>query len=62
MLIPAALYWNQRFLVDFGILKPSTPNPFEPLIFLSGRLPNGKYTKAWADIAFILYYIIFWSL
>jgi acyl-CoA-dependent ceramide synthase len=62
MLLPITLYLNHNLLTHFGILGHGTPNPFASLLFPQGRLPNGKYTKAWTDVLFLAYYIIFWSL
>jgi hypothetical protein len=62
MLLPVTLYLNHNLLTHYGILGHGTPNPFACLLFPQGRLPNGKYTKAWTDFLFLAYYIIFWSL
>jgi len=62
MLVPVILYWNQRLLTHLEVLGSSTPNPFEYLLFPCNELPNGKYTKGLGDIAFIMHYIVFWSL
>ena len=37
-------------------------NPIKYLLFLQGELPNGLYTKAWSDLAFVIHHVIFWSL
>ncbi|RSH88614.1 hypothetical protein EHS25_002841 [Saitozyma podzolica] len=61
MLLPVTLYLNHNLLTHYGILGHGTANPFACLLFPQGRLPNGKYTKAWTDFLFLAYYIIFWS-
>ncbi|WVQ99875.1 hypothetical protein IAU59_007018 [Kwoniella sp. CBS 9459] len=60
-LVPVVLYWNHKVLVQYGLLGGDTPNPFEKLLFPSGRLPNGKYEKSIWDLTFCATYIIFWS-
>jgi acyl-CoA-dependent ceramide synthase len=62
MLIPIVLYLNHAALTHYRILPHDAPNPFAPLLLPQGRLSNGKYTKAWADLLFVANYIIFWSL
>jgi hypothetical protein len=62
MLIPILLYGNHRLLTNFGVLDPSSPNPFEKFLFPSYRLPNGMYIKGRADLLFFANYIVFWTL
>jgi acyl-CoA-dependent ceramide synthase len=62
MMIPVALYWNHRALVNFGVLSKGTPNPFEPLLWPSYGLGNGKYDKGLKDWLFVFNHVIFWSL
>ena len=47
-------------------VAPLLPNPFEPMLFISHRVPNSsaedpRYRKGYLDLVFIAYYIIFWS-
>jgi len=62
MMIPVALYWNHRALVNFGVLGKETPNPFEPLLWPSYALGNGHYDKGLKDWLFVFNHVIFWSL
>ncbi|WWC71695.1 uncharacterized protein I206_105653 [Kwoniella pini CBS 10737] len=61
MLISPILYWNHKLLTQYGILKPDTPNPFKYLLWISGELPNGTYTKSIYDFAFLAQHVVFWS-
>ncbi|KAF7325697.1 Longevity assurance proteins LAG1/LAC1 [Mycena kentingensis (nom. inval.)] len=36
-------------------------NPFMPIFLISNRLPDGKYAKSWFDLAFVAYYVVFFS-
>ncbi|KAH9853501.1 TLC domain-containing protein [Lenzites betulinus] len=56
--------------VNWELLAPlvaaNAPNPFAPLLFISHRIPNTpeedpRYQKGWYDLAFVAYYIVFWS-
>lgn len=56
--------------VNWELLAPlvaaDAPNPFAPLLFISHRIPNTpeedpRYQKGWYDLAFVAYYIVFWS-
>ncbi|WWC93633.1 hypothetical protein V866_000468 [Kwoniella sp. B9012] len=60
-LIPVILYINHNMLVQYGLLKPNTSNPFRHLLFISGEQPDGRYTKSIYDFAFLGYYVVFWS-
>lgn len=62
MIIPVLLWANQWVLIDLGMTGGFKVNPFEWLLFPSHKLPNGKYKKGFGDLAFIAYYIVFWSL
>ena len=62
MLIMIALYWNHEALKAFGILGKDTPNPFRYFLFLQGKQSSGKYKKHWADIAFVFWHTVWWSL
>ncbi|WVN90181.1 uncharacterized protein L203_105417 [Cryptococcus depauperatus CBS 7841] len=61
MLIAPLLYYNHILLQHFGVLSPDAPNIFQHFVFLSNKLPNGRYGKSWWDFAFMANYIIFWS-
>ncbi|ORY35426.1 putative phingosine N-acyltransferase protein [Naematelia encephala] len=61
MLLPDIFYFSFHFLQNQGYLSKDTTNPFEPLLWLSNKLPNGSYTKGWGDILFVLNHVIFWS-
>jgi acyl-CoA-dependent ceramide synthase len=61
-MIPVALYWNHRALVNFGVLGKETPNPFEPLLWPSYQLADGRYDKGLKDWLFVFNHVIFWSL
>ncbi|WOO82505.1 Sphingosine N-acyltransferase-like protein FUM17 [Vanrija pseudolonga] len=61
MIIPILLWANQWILIDTGMMGPFTWNPFEHLLFVSYKLPNGKYVKGLYDFVFIAYYIVVWS-
>jgi len=62
LMIPVALYWNHRALVNFGVLGKGTPNPFEPLLWPSYQLESGRYDKGLKDWLFVFNHVIFWSL
>ena len=62
MIIPVLLWANQWILIDLGMTGHIKFNPFKYLLFPCNKQPNGKYTKGLGDLAFIAYYIIFWSL
>ena len=62
MMIPVALYWNHRALVNFGVLSKGTANPFEPLLWPSYELANGHFDKGVKDWLFVFNHVIFWSL
>ncbi|KAI0832388.1 TLC domain-containing protein [Trametes gibbosa] len=47
-------------------VAPGLSNPFAPLLFISHRIPgtsddDPRYQKGWLDLAFLAYYIVFWS-
>lgn len=62
MMVPVALYFNHKLLVNYGILGKNTPNPFEPLLWPSYELPNGRYEKGLKDWLFVFNQVILWSL
>ena len=41
---------------------PGATNPMKYCLFLQYEQPNGKYLKGWADLVFVVYHVIFWSL
>ncbi|EKD02674.1 ceramide synthase component, Lag1p [Trichosporon asahii var. asahii CBS 8904] len=55
---PSSRPW---ILIDLGMTGPIKFNPFKYLLFPCNKQPNGKYTKGLGDLAFIAYYIVFWS-
>ncbi|WRT68271.1 uncharacterized protein IL334_005247 [Kwoniella shivajii] len=59
--IPIILYFNHNLLVQYGLLKPNTTNPFKYLLFPQGKVPGGGYTKSWYDFVFVANYVVFWS-
>ena len=64
LLFPIMLYANWEFLSSF--LELGTSNPFANIFFISGYLPDSKpddphYRKSFWDLAFLLYYIVFFS-
>ncbi|KAF8605523.1 longevity assurance proteins LAG1/LAC1 [Ceratobasidium sp. AG-I] len=65
LLIPVVLYLNFE-LVDRYIHKIPYNNPFAPLLFISYYLPDSsssdpRYAKGFLDLAFVAYYVIFFS-
>ncbi len=64
LLVPVVLYANWEFLAPY--LSPGASNPFGSVFLLSGRLETSphndpRYAKTWWDLAFLVYYIVFWS-
>ncbi|KZT20364.1 longevity assurance proteins LAG1/LAC1, partial [Neolentinus lepideus HHB14362 ss-1] len=64
VIIFAALYVNWAVLAPY--VAPKLPNPFEPLLFISHRVPgtsddDPRYQKGYLDLAFIAYHIIVFS-
>jgi acyl-CoA-dependent ceramide synthase len=58
LIIPVILWAN------WALLAPQQQNPFEYLLFVAYPIPGSSptlYQKGYGDIAFVLYYIIFWS-
>lgn len=68
------------FLIGYAnwrIFTPNTPNPFEPFLFLSHRVPTAevllmepstvfsgdtvRYQKGWYDLAFLSFYVVVFS-
>ncbi|EGO01873.1 hypothetical protein SERLA73DRAFT_120521 [Serpula lacrymans var. lacrymans S7.3] len=64
LMIPVILYLNWHFLSPY--VSPNSPNPFEPMLFISHRVPSSPddkplYAKGYFDLLFIAYYVIFFS-
>lgn len=64
LLVPIILFANWEILGPY--LEPGIPNPFAPIFLLSGYIPTSspediRYRKTWSDIAFIIYYVVFFS-
>ncbi|EPQ59908.1 hypothetical protein GLOTRDRAFT_125743 [Gloeophyllum trabeum ATCC 11539] len=57
-------YLNWALITPY--VAPGLPNPFEPLLFISHRVPGSpdddpRYQKGYLDLVFIAFYIIFFS-
>ncbi|KAH9943467.1 TLC domain-containing protein [Epithele typhae] len=64
LLVVVACWANWQILAPY--VGQSIANPFAPLLFISHRIPTSseddpRYQKGWLDLAFITYYVIFWS-
>ncbi|EPT03761.1 hypothetical protein FOMPIDRAFT_1058579 [Fomitopsis schrenkii] len=64
LLIVLVAYCNWEVITPY--VAPGTPNPFSPLLFISYYIPTSslddpRYAKGYLDLAFIAYYVIFWS-
>ncbi|KAL7282392.1 longevity assurance proteins LAG1/LAC1 [Trametes coccinea BRFM310] len=64
LLIVLVLWSTWELLAPLAL--PGVPNPFAPLLFISHRIPgtpdaDPRYQKGYLDLAFIAYYIVFWS-
>lgn len=64
LFVPLVLSANWELLAPY--VSPGAPNPFTSIFLLSGHLPTSspedpRYAKTWWDIAFLAYYVIFWS-
>ncbi|KZT26078.1 longevity assurance proteins LAG1/LAC1 [Neolentinus lepideus HHB14362 ss-1] len=64
LVIFAALYVNWAVLASY--VTPKLPNPFEPLLFISHRVPGSsdddpRYQKGYLDLVFIAYHVIVFS-
>ena len=58
------MYANWELLSPY--LEPELPNPFAPIFLISGYIPDSKlddprYQKTFWDLAFLAYYVIFFS-
>ncbi|KAG8742840.1 hypothetical protein FRC12_015247 [Ceratobasidium sp. 428] len=65
LMIPLVLYVNFELVTRF-IVKHPYSNPFAPLLFVSYYLPDSdpddpRFEKGWLDLAFVAYYVIFFS-
>jgi len=52
--------------INWELVTPHLDNPFAHFLFISNRVPDSTpdapyYAKTYWDIAFVLYYIVFWS-
>ncbi|EIW61986.1 uncharacterized protein TRAVEDRAFT_44814 [Trametes versicolor FP-101664 SS1] len=64
LLLVFILWANWELLAPY--IAKDTPNPFAPLLFISHRIPDTpeddpRYQKGYLDLAFLAYYIVFWS-
>ncbi|KIM68795.1 hypothetical protein SCLCIDRAFT_13535 [Scleroderma citrinum Foug A] len=63
LVVPIILFLNWELLGHF--VAPNLPNPFGPLLFISypitSKSGEARYAKGYLDLAFIAYYIIFFS-
>lgn len=64
LILPLVLYFNWNLVTPY--VEPGLPNPFAPLFQVSGYLKDSKpedprYSKTYLDLAFIAYYIVFFS-
>lgn len=51
---------------NWRLISPSVPNPFEPFIFLSHKVPTSspddpRYQKGYCDLLFLTFYVIVFS-
>lgn len=65
LLLSLAVLWANWELLSPYVAK-GISNPFEPLLFISHRVPaspddDPRYQKGFLDLVFIAYYIIVWS-
>lgn len=65
LLLTVVLLWANWEMLSPYVAR-GIPNPFEPLLFISHRVPTSsaedpRYQKGYLDLAFMAYYIIFWS-
>ncbi|KAI0335437.1 longevity assurance proteins LAG1/LAC1 [Cubamyces sp. BRFM 1775] len=64
LLLVFVLWANWELLAPY--IGKDLQNPFAPLIFISHRIPDTpdsdpRYQKGYFDLAFIAYYVVFWS-
>ncbi|KAH9474447.1 Sphingosine N-acyltransferase lac1 [Psilocybe cubensis] len=65
LLIPIVLFLNWE-LLSYCRISVGIYNPFQGIFLLSGYIPTSspddpRYRKSWWDIAFVAYYIVFFS-
>ena len=58
------LYLNWELVAPY--VEPGISNPFAGLFLLKGRVPGSppedpRYQKSWWDLAFLAYYVVFFS-
>ncbi|PPQ68014.1 hypothetical protein CVT26_007377 [Gymnopilus dilepis] len=64
LLLPIVLYLNWELVAPY--VEPGISNPFAGLFLLKGRVPGSppedpRYQKSWWDLAFLAYYVVFFS-
>ncbi|KAH9938181.1 TLC domain-containing protein [Fomitopsis serialis] len=64
LLLVVVLHLNWEVLTPY--VAPGVPNPFTPLLLISHYIPTSspddpRYAKGFLDLAFVAYYIVFWS-
>ncbi|KAL9712880.1 sphingosine N-acyltransferase lag1 [Leucoagaricus gongylophorus] len=62
--LPPILYVNWELVAPLA--PPGIPNPFANIFLIAGRVPGSsdtdpRYQKSYWDLAFIAYYVVFWS-
>lgn len=66
IMYPVIFYVNYRFLQAWDLVPSDWYNPFEPLLFISHRIPdspveNPTYQKGYLDFVFVAFYVVVWS-
>ncbi|KAF8913991.1 TLC domain-containing protein [Gymnopilus junonius] len=64
LLLPIVLHLNWELVAPY--VNPGIENPFSGLFLLKGRVPGSppedpRYQKSWWDLAFLAYYVVFFS-